>query len=46
MERAAMFEADLVVAGAYGHSKLAENLFGGASNALLEQMLVPILVSH
>jgi nucleotide-binding universal stress UspA family protein len=46
LQRAALLEVDLVVAGAYGHSRLGEDLFGGASNTLVHQMLVPILVSH
>lgn len=46
LQRAAMREVDLVVAGAYGHSRLGEDIFGGASNTLLHQMLVPILLSH
>jgi nucleotide-binding universal stress UspA family protein len=46
LQRAAMSEVDLMVAGAYGHSKLAENWLGGPSYTLLHQMLVPILLSH
>lgn len=46
LQRASMYNADLVVAGVYGRSKLGERLFGGASNTLLHQMLVPILLSH
>ncbi|MCX5494424.1 universal stress protein [Kaistia dalseonensis] len=46
LQRAAMDEVDLVVAGAYGHSKFGESLFGGASDTLLHQMLVPVLLSH
>jgi nucleotide-binding universal stress UspA family protein len=38
--------ADLVVAGAYGHSRLGEALLGGVSRKLLHQMMVPILMSH
>jgi nucleotide-binding universal stress UspA family protein len=38
--------ADLLVAGAYGHSPLGETLFGGVSRGLLRQMMVPVLVSH
>src|SRR3954451_22443648 len=38
--------ADLLVAGAYGHSPLGETLFGGVSRGLLHQMMVPVLVSH
>jgi nucleotide-binding universal stress UspA family protein len=46
LDRTASLSADLVVAGAYGHSRLGERLFGGASNTLLHQMLVPVLLSH
>ena len=46
LQRVALIDADLLVAGAYGHAKLAEDLFGGASDSLLHQMLVPVLLSH
>jgi nucleotide-binding universal stress UspA family protein len=39
-------EVDLLVAGAFGHSRVREHLFGGASRTLLHQMMVPVLVSH
>jgi nucleotide-binding universal stress UspA family protein len=39
-------EADLLVAGAFGHSRLGERLFGGASRTFLHQMMIPVLVSH
>jgi nucleotide-binding universal stress UspA family protein len=39
-------EADLLVAGAFGHSKFSERLFGGASRTFLHQMMIPVLVSH
>ena len=39
-------EADLIVSGAYGHSSLAERLFGGASHDLLQQPTLPLLMSH
>ena len=38
--------ADLVVAGAYGHSRLAEALLGGTSRKLLHRMMVPVLMSR
>jgi nucleotide-binding universal stress UspA family protein len=38
--------ADLVVAGAYGHSRLTESVLGGVSRTLLRQMMVPVLMSH
>ncbi len=39
-------EIDLLVAGAFGHSRLREHLLGGVSTTLLHQMMVPVLVSH
>jgi nucleotide-binding universal stress UspA family protein len=39
-------EADLLIAGAFGHSRLGERLFGGASRTFLHQMMIPVLVSH
>jgi len=39
-------DADLVVAGAYGHSRLREAALGGVSRTLLRQMMVPVLMSH
>ncbi|HZB90176.1 MAG TPA: universal stress protein, partial [Stellaceae bacterium] len=38
--------ADLIVAGAYGHSRLSELVFGGVSRTLLTTMTVPVLLSH
>ena len=38
--------ADLVVAGAFGHSRLRESIVGGVSRSLLRQMLIPVLMSH
>jgi nucleotide-binding universal stress UspA family protein len=37
---------DLIVAGAFGHSRLYEEIFGGVSVELLRQQSVPILMSH
>ncbi len=39
-------DLDLLVAGAFGHSRASERLFGGASRSFLHQMMVPVLVSH
>ncbi|HYM30758.1 MAG TPA: universal stress protein [Candidatus Cybelea sp.] len=38
--------ADLLVMGGYGHPRLLELVLGGTTQALLEAMAVPILVSH
>jgi nucleotide-binding universal stress UspA family protein len=37
---------DLLVAGAFGHSRVQEHIFGGVSRSLLHQMMVPVLVSY
>ncbi len=46
LDRAEGLEAGLLIAGAYGHSRLAERLVGGVSQTLLHQMLVPVFLSH
>ncbi len=40
------FGADLIVMGAYGHSRMRELVMGGATQALLKVMTVPVLFSH
>jgi nucleotide-binding universal stress UspA family protein len=40
------FDADLVVMGCYGHSRLREFVFGGATRHFLGKMHVPVLMSH
>jgi nucleotide-binding universal stress UspA family protein len=37
---------DLVVMGGYGHSRMREFLFGGATKEILEAMTVPVLMAH
>ena len=39
-------DADLIVAGAFGHSRLYEGLFGGVSLDLMRQQSLPVLMSH
>ena len=39
-------DADLVVMGAYGHSRFREAILGGATRSALEQTEVPILMAH
>ncbi len=39
-------QADLIVAGAFGHSRLIEGLFGSGSGDLLRNPSVPVLMSH
>jgi len=38
--------ADLIVAGAFGHSRLFESLFGSVSLDMMRQPTAPILMSH
>jgi nucleotide-binding universal stress UspA family protein len=46
LSRVEAYDVDLIVAGAFGHSRLAEHIVGGVSRSLLHQMMVPVLVSH
>jgi nucleotide-binding universal stress UspA family protein len=39
-------EADLIVAGGYGHSRLREWVFGGVTRELLARSPIPCLFSH
>ena len=39
-------DADLIVAGAFGHSRVFEGLFGGVSMDLIRQQSLPVLMSH
>jgi nucleotide-binding universal stress UspA family protein len=43
---AADSDADMMVMGGYGHSRLREFVLGGVTRALLESMTVPVLMSH
>ena len=38
--------ADLLIMGAYAHSRMQQYVFGGATNYVLENMTVPVLMSH
>lgn len=37
--------ADLLVMGAYGHSRMRERMFGGVSDVVIQQMTAPVLLS-
>ena len=37
---------DLLVMGCYGHSRLRERLFGGATQHVMKNMIEPVLMSH
>ncbi|NRP74791.1 hypothetical protein ILFOPFJJ_05713 [Ensifer psoraleae] len=38
--------ADLIVMGAYGHTRLRERVFGGVTKAMIEAPIVPVLMLH
>jgi nucleotide-binding universal stress UspA family protein len=38
--------ADLLVMGAYGHSRMREFVLGGVTRTILAEMTVPVLMSH
>jgi nucleotide-binding universal stress UspA family protein len=46
LSRCADQSADLLVMGAYGHSRLREMVLGGATRHILRHMTVPVLMSH
>ena len=39
-------EADLVVMGAYGHSRFREAILGGGTRRMLQQAEIPVLMAH
>jgi len=46
LSRAADLSADLIVMGAYGHSRVRELILGGATRTILESMTAPVLTAH
>ncbi len=46
LSRVADLGIDLVVMGAYGHSRTRERILGGATRTLMETMTVPVLMAH
>ena len=46
LSRAADIGADLVVAGAYGHSRTREWILGGVTKTLIHETTVPAFLSH
>ncbi len=46
LSRLADAGSDLLVMGAYGHSRLREFVLGGVTRTLLAEMTVPVLMSH
>lgn len=46
LSHAASIAADLIVMGAYGHSRVRELILGGVTRHVLRHMTVPVLLSH
>ena len=46
LSRAADLSSDLIVMGAYGHSRFSELVLGGVTRTMFESMTVPVLMSH
>ena len=46
LSRTKALEADLIVMGAYGHSRFAEFVFGGVTRSVLKDMAVPVLMAN
>lgn len=46
MRHATDIEADLIVMGAYGHSRFREAILGGATRYMLEQAKLPVFMAH
>ncbi|MDH3609384.1 MAG: universal stress protein [Gammaproteobacteria bacterium] len=46
LESALEYDADLIVMGAYGHTRLKEIVLGGATKYLLRHSTVPLFLSH
>lgn len=46
LSEAADLQADLIVMGAYGHSRFREIMLGGVTETMLASMTAPILMSH
>lgn len=46
LEQAVRLQADLLVMGAYGHSRLREMILGGATREVLGAATMPVLMGH
>ncbi|WP_299849117.1 universal stress protein [uncultured Roseovarius sp.] len=46
MRHATDMDAEMLVMGAYGHSRFREAIFGGATRNMLEQATLPVLMAH
>lgn len=46
IEQAVDSDADLIVMGGYGHSRLRQFILGGATSDMMRTMTVPVLMAH
>jgi len=46
LSEAAKLQADLLVMGAYGHSRFREMILGGATRTVLSELPLPVLMTH
>ena len=46
LQSAIEYDADLIIMGAYGHSRLKEIVLGGATRYLLKHTSIPLFLSH
>lgn len=45
-QQATDINADLIVMGGYGHSRMRERIFGGVTRSMIEKPSVPVLLAH
>lgn len=45
-DRAREIGADLIVMGAYGHTRMLQAVFGGTTRTMMEQTELPVLLAH
>nr|WP_319514986.1 universal stress protein [uncultured Cohaesibacter sp.] len=45
-QHAKAVQADMIVMGAYGHSRLRERIFGGVTEAFMKDPTLPVLMAH
>jgi len=46
LDYCAQNDPDVLVMGAFGRSKIVSRIFGGVTSHILENMKVPVLISH
>jgi nucleotide-binding universal stress UspA family protein len=46
LAQVAELDADLLVLGAYGHSRLREMILGGVTRDILRNVNIPVLMAH